>query len=148
MSAIWEDCLTLRRLTWVDSGQTVDLSQRQLWHYARSRADRQLSANSGQIQPVCSAPNPVVPGYLVVARKQTFAHMRRKLLRCPVRVESGPQADVCWSTPSLSVAVYLISGDNAVVSKPTRACTLASDALRCATCRNSQVEFRLPRRLF
>ncbi|MGA8196203.1 MAG: hypothetical protein WB902_22850, partial [Acetobacteraceae bacterium] len=26
------------------------------------------------------------------------------------RVESGPQADVCWSTPSLSATVYLFSG--------------------------------------
>jgi hypothetical protein len=31
------------RLTWVDSGQTVDLSQWPLWPYVRSRADRQLS---------------------------------------------------------------------------------------------------------
>ena len=36
-------------------------------------------------------------------------------------VESGPQADVCWSTTSLGVAVYLISDDDAVHSSPTHA---------------------------
>jgi hypothetical protein len=76
MSAIWEGCLTLRRLTWVDSGQTVDLSQRQLWHYARSRADRQLSANSGQIQPVCSAPITVIQRTPASALNRTFRQAR------------------------------------------------------------------------
>jgi hypothetical protein len=35
-----------------------------------------LSANFGQIQPVCSAPMTVVPGRLAVTRKQTVAKVR------------------------------------------------------------------------
>jgi hypothetical protein len=55
--------------------------------------------------------------------------------------ESGRQVDICWSVPSSSAAAHLISGDNALLSKPTRACSLPSAALRCTTRRNTQSNF-------
>jgi hypothetical protein len=65
----------IERQLWV-RGQTVDLSQWLLWPYVRSRADRQLSANSGQNQPVCSAPITVIQRSPASALNRTFRQPR------------------------------------------------------------------------